>query len=186
MDIRFPTGAVPLDTFELPPDPPSGNGSKPPVAQTAGVATPTTTPRRSAPARRSTDPPSPSAQTETSATAAAQTPKPRKAALSAVQLRPNRLEWRGRIASTPEMRRSAGGIDFCSIRIVQEVLNNQRQPMTQAMEVIIFRERAREFVDTFRQGDLIEVYGELRIREWQGKVEFHLHPSEEPALINRP
>jgi len=62
------------------------------------------------------------------------------------------------------MRRSSGGIDFCSVRVVQEVLNSQRQPMAQAVEAIMFRERARDFVEFFRQGDLIEVYGELRIR----------------------
>lgn len=109
----------------------------------------------------------------------------------APRLRPNRLQWRGRLASDPAVRRSKTGIDYCAVRIVQDVLDSQHQPVTQAIEVIVFRERARDFARAFQKGDLVEVMGELRIREWQDKsgarhTNVSLHPSEEIALISRP
>lgn len=109
----------------------------------------------------------------------------------APRLRPNRLQWRGRLASDPAVRRSKAGIDYCAVRIVQDVLDSQHQPVTQVIEVIVFRERARDFAGAFHKGDLVEVMGELRIREWQDKsgakhTNVSLHPSEEIALISRP
>ena len=109
----------------------------------------------------------------------------------APRLRPNRLQWRGRLASAPEVRRSQAGIDYCAVRVLQEVLNSQRQTVTQAVEVVMFRERAHDFASAFLKGDYVEVVGELRIRDWQDKsgaqhTSVSLHPSEEIALISRP
>jgi len=109
----------------------------------------------------------------------------------APHLRPNRLLWRGRLASDPEVRRSRAGIDYCAARVLQNVLDSQRQPVTQGIETVVFRERAHDFARVFRKGDLIEIMGELRIREWQDRnggkrTSVSLHPSEEIALVSRP
>ena len=140
-------------------------------------------------------PPAPPARPADPQAAAATEPTPPQRVVrevtTAPRLRPNRLQWRGRLASAPEVRRSQAGIDYCAVRVLQEVLNSQRQTVTQAVEVVMFRERAHDFAAAFLKGDYVEVVGELRIREWQDKsgakhTSVSLHPSEEIALISRP
>lgn len=113
-----------------------------------------------------------------------------RSAVPAPPLRPNRVQWRGWIDSEPEVRRSHSGMDFCAVRVAQQVLNTQRQLMSQAVDVVVFQAAARDFVATYRKGDFIEVNGEFRIRQWRDKhgkehVTVNLHPSEEIALISR-
>src|SRR5579884_1124458 len=120
----------------------------------------------------------------------AQAPPPEAAQRPAPRLRPNRLEWRGVVSAAPQVRRSASGIDFCVLTVSQQILDTQRQPISQAIDVVTFRERAHDVARRFRKGDAVEVFGELRIRHrrdergaWHTNVS--LHPTEEIALLSR-
>jgi single-stranded DNA-binding protein len=117
-------------------------------------------------------------------------PAPEAAPRPTPRLRPNRLEWRGTVSADPQVRRSAGGIDFCVLTVSQQILDTQRQPATQAIDVVAFRERAHDIARRFRKGDVVEVFGELRIRHrrdergaWHTNVS--LYPTEEIALLGR-
>src|SRR5579872_1424440 len=186
MRLDLPSnGPVPLDTFLG--DDLRGNGHRPPAASPAAQVArdpqpvqPGTTPSISP---RSTESSEEAGPSSTSATPHGHGSAPR--------LRPNRLQWRGRLATAPELKRSRGGIDYCVVRVIQDVLDTQLRALTQAVEVVMFRERAHDFAGTFRKGDYVEVVGELHIREWQDKTgakhaAINLHPSEEIALISRP
>lgn len=176
---------VPLDSLV---PAPSQNGTAPPVAKTAVAAA-----TRPAPATIS--PPVTPSRAARTAPEAATDPVPAhttaRSATTAPPLRPNRVQWRGWIDSEPEVRRSHSGMDFCAVRVAQQVLNTQRQLMSQAVDVVVFQAAARDFVATYQKGDFIEVNGEFRIRQWRDKhgkehVTVNLHPSEEIALISRP
>ena len=186
MSFDLRTGElVPLESL-LPH--PSSNGNAAPAAKaavaTATPAVPATGSLVATPIR---------AADAALAAAATPAPAPRTArgSIPARGLRPNRVQWRGWIDSDPEVRRSNSGKDFCAVRVAQEVLNTQRQPMIQGVEVVLFHAAARDFVATYRKGDLIEVNGEFHIRKWRDKhghehLDINLHPNEEIALIGRP
>lgn len=179
MSFDLGTGdMVPLDSLVPQPSP---NSQVPPAGKAEGTAVDA--------------PPAPPAGPVVPQPAAAAEPTPpqrvARDVAKAPRLRPNRLQWRGRLASAPEVRRSQAGIDYCAVRVLHEVLNSQRQTVTQAVEVVMFRERAHDFASAFLKGDYVEVVGELRIRDWQDKsgakhTSVSLHPSEEIALISRP
>lgn len=125
-----------------------------------------------------------------SAAQATQSAAPGGAAPQAPRMRPNRLVWRGRLAQDPEVQRSRSGVDFCVIRVLQTVLDTHRQPVTQGIDIVTFRERAHDVARLFRKGDLVEVWGELRIRTRQDQqgiwhTDVSVHPDEPIALISR-
>lgn len=110
---------------------------------------------------------------------------------SAPHPRPNRLQWRGRLASSPRVARSTTGVDYCVVRVVQEVRTRRQQLLTQGIDVILFRDRAHAFAATFRAGDVVDICGELRIHQWtdsRGRPHVHvrLYPTDEIALLERP
>ena len=186
MRLDLPSnGPVPLDTFLG--DDLHGNGHRPPaVSPATQVATVPQPAQPGTPPSTCTGPAESSEEVEPSTASA--TPRGHG---SAPRLRPNRLQWRGRLAADPDLKRSRGGIEYCAVRVIQDVLDTQRRALTQAVEVVMFRERAHDFAATFRKGDYVEVVGELHIREWQDKAgakhaSVNLHPSEEIALISRP
>jgi hypothetical protein len=176
---------VPLESL-LPPHSPNGNAPRPAKAAVAAAAptAPAAAPPTAVPAR-SVEAVSAPAAKAAPAQAAARSTTP------APGLRPNRVQWRGWIDCNPEVRRSNSGKDFCAVRVTQEVLNTQRQPMVQAVDVVLFHAAARDFVAAYRKGDFIEVNGEFHVRKWRDKhghehLDVNLHPSEEIALISRP
>lgn len=187
MRLDLPSnGPIPLDTFLG--DDLRGNGHRPPAASPAAQVV-----RAPQPAQPGTPPSTStcSAASSEEAEPSTTTSAPPHGHRSAPRLRPNRLQWRGRLATDPELKRSRSGIDFCAVRVLQDVFDTQRRALTQAVEVVMFRERAHDFAGTFRKGDYVEVVGELHIREWQDKsgakhASVNLHPSEEIALISRP
>jgi len=164
----------------------SPNGNTAPATVPADTTRPPRSSARSAPTTTPAPGAAPAVATKpvpTESTPRGQPPAPR--------LRPNRLLWRGRLAADPEVRRSQSGIDFCAVRVLQDVLDTNRRPQTQAIEAVMFRERAHDFARTFQKGDLVEIMGELRIRDWQDRngakhTSVSLHPSEEIALVSRP
>lgn len=110
---------------------------------------------------------------------------------SAPHPRPNRLLWRGRLVSPPRVTRSPTGVDYCVVRVVQEVRTHRRQLLTQGIDVILVRDRAHTFAATFRAGDVVDICGELRIHQWtDGRGRHHVHmrlyPTDEIALLERP
>ena len=186
MSFDLRTGElVPLESL-LPHPSPNGNAAPTAKGTVATVAptAPAATPPAVEPARASEAAPGAVAKPVT-------VPSRARSTVPAPGLRPNRVQWRGRIDSDPEVRRSNSGKDFCAVRVAQEVLNTQRQPMIQAVEVVLFHAAARDFVATYRKGDFIEVNGEFHIRKWRDKhgqdhLDINLHPSEEIPLISRP
>lgn len=178
MSMRLPgRGPVALESLGLT----STNGDSPPQATDPGLA------RRSARAATAVVPLGADSVSPIAArTGVAAPPGPRPAP----GLRPNRLVWRGRLVSDPELRRSNGGVDYCVLRLAQQILDSQRRAVMQTLDCVLFRERARDAAEVFRRGDLIEACGELRLRQRttsQGDVrlEATLFPNEELGLIAR-
>jgi hypothetical protein len=122
---------------------------------------------------------------EPQATAPPSPPAP--AARPAPGPRPNRLQWRGRIAAPPRLATSPRGTLYCITRITQTTTDPfTRQPVPQAIDLVLFGPRAQAFCDMFREGDLVEAVGELQIRtDQRGVPRLRLVPTEDIALVSR-
>jgi Single-strand binding protein family len=75
----------------------------------------------------------------------------------------NVLIWRGRLATDPQMIISPNGTRFVRIRCLQDQPDRNGQPGVQAIEAVLFAERAEQFAAFFRKGDEILMKGRLTI-----------------------
>jgi len=103
----------------------------------------------------------------------------------------NVLIWRGRLATDPLMITSPNGTRFVRIRCLQDQPDRNGQPGVQAIEAVLFAERAEQFAAFFRKGDEILMKGRLTIenrhdREGTVRTIACLLPDGSIELLHRP
>jgi Single-strand binding protein family len=103
----------------------------------------------------------------------------------------NVLIWRGRLATDPQMITSPNGTRFVRIRCLQDQPDRNGQPGVQAIEAVLFAERAEQFAAFFRKGDEVLMKGRLTIenrhdREGTIRTIACLLPDGSIELLHRP
>jgi len=103
----------------------------------------------------------------------------------------NVLIWRGRLATDPQMITSPNGTRFVRIRCLQDQPDRNGQPGVQAIEAVLFAERAEQFAAFFRKGDEVLMKGRLTIenrhdREGAIRTIACLLPDGSIELLHRP
>ena len=90
----------------------------------------------------------------------------------------NVVFFEGRLAEDPVARESENGRTWCRVAIVQQQPDQNGQPGTQSVDIVMFDERARSFAKKFRKGDSAVFIGRETIsRRYDRQGRFHLNVS---------
>jgi len=88
----------------------------------------------------------------------------------------NLVVFEGRLAETPVLStaRTSSRV-YCRVAVIQDQPDWNGQPGSQTLDVLMFDERARMFVDRFRKGDAGTFIGRMEIRKrYDRHGQFHM------------
>ena len=86
--------------------------------------------------------------------------------------------FEGRLAEDPVVRESENGRTWCRVAIIQQQPDQNGQPGTQGVDIVMFDERARNFAKKFRKGDSAVFIGRETIsKRYDRQGRFHLNIS---------
>jgi hypothetical protein len=101
----------------------------------------------------------------------------------------NLVFFEGRLAEDPAVRESENGRTWCRVAIVQQQPDQNGQPGTQSVDVVMFDERALSFVKKFRKGDRAVFIGRETISkryDRQGRLHLNISLHVERIIGYRP
>lgn len=90
----------------------------------------------------------------------------------------NVVFFEGRLAENPVARESENGRTWCRVAVIQQQPDQNGQPGTQSVDIVMFDERARNFTKKFRKGDSAVFIGRQTIsKRYDRQGRFHLNIS---------